>query len=101
MINLIIQILSINKICLIEYKYLNVALTIKGTRNKNVYDMGWLKEFPDEVYIKGKKQNDITPNYNFEDTETTVNLLWYNNIKHVICIFFKCPDITELDFSYF
>ena len=65
MINLIIQILSINKIYLIEYRYSNVTLKIKRTGNKNVYDTSYFKEFPNEVYIKGNKQNDIKPQYNF------------------------------------
>jgi hypothetical protein len=88
MINLVIQILSINKINLIKYKYSNVTLKIKGTGNKNVYtSTQWLTDFPNEVFIKEEKQNDISPKYDFVDEETTVKLVWYNNIKYGACIF--------------
>ena len=40
------------------------TLKIKRTGNKNVYDTSYFKEFPNEVYIKGNKQNDIKPQYN-------------------------------------
>ena len=87
MINLIIQILSINKIYLIEYKYSNVTLKIKGTGTKKVYSTSYLKVFPKEVFINGKKQDEAKNNYNFEDIQSTVKLVWYNNIHYGAVVF--------------
>ena len=101
MINLIMQVLSINKIYLIEYKYSNVTLKIKGKGIKNIYDVSFFKDYPNEVFINGNKQNEIKNEYNFVEEETTVKLVWYDNIVYGACIFCHCPDIAELDFSDF
>ena len=56
---------------------------------------------PDEVYINDIKQDPIVTSFNFNEADSTVKLLWNNNIDTTQNIFRGCSDITEINLSNF
>ena len=59
--------------------------------------MNYLKE----VYINGKKQNQIKPNYSFGQTDNIVELIWDDNLDSCESMFWQCKEITEINLSNF
>jgi len=56
---------------------------------------------PDEVYINNIKHDPIVTSFYFNETDSTVKLLWKNNIDTTQNIFRGCSDITEINLSNF
>ena len=56
---------------------------------------------PSEIYINGKRQNEVKPNYDFDKGEHEVKLIWNFVITSAKCMFIKCKNIIEMDFSNF
>ena len=56
---------------------------------------------PDEIYINGVNQSEIKSEYNFEQNNNEITLIWHNLLRHSTCMFRDCTSITEIDLSNF
>ena len=56
---------------------------------------------PDEVYINGVNQSQITTSYYFNHSDNNITYIWKNNLTTTCCMFKSCSKITEMDFSLF
>ena len=93
-----------NKVSLIEYNSYNITLNIRGIGNKNIFSSNYefkSEYYPDEVYINGYKQNDVTPIYDLNQTDNFIELIWHNLINSSDHMFYECSAITEIDLSNF
>ena len=89
----------------------NITLKINSSGYHNIlgfieFDSDYIEYFdpiyyPNEVYINGEKQNNITYKYYFNETDNFIELIWNNNIKSAENMFYFCEDITEIDLSNF
>ena len=109
-------ILSIIKIifCRIKYNifdlfyFQNSKITLKirgighndilGNQEKNYFN-GII--FLKEVYINGNITDSIKREYNFNQTDNIVELIWDENINNCEFMFFRCYNITEINLSNF
>ena len=89
-------------------KYSNITLKIKGNGYNNIFTNGTMcsptfnsQNYPNEIYINGKKQNNINYYYYFNDTDNYIELIWNNNINNCGCMFYDCINITEINLSHF
>ena len=101
LLNLFNTIFVNNRIHLIEY---NITLKNKGTGTKYIFSSNSKfpnESYPDEVYINGDKQNNVSYSYNFNQIDNNVGLVWYNLISNCDNMFRGCSSITEIDFSNF
>ena len=55
---------------------------------------------PDEVYINGVNQSQITAYFYFDDLDNNITCIWKNNVETTICMFKSCSKIIEMDLSY-
>jgi len=102
----LIFILLVDLIAFSKCKISDITLKIKGIGNKNLLNAGFQKSnFPNEIYINGKKiQNPTEYIYYFDKPYNYVKLIWNgetNNIKNLEYMFHECSDITEIDLSNF
>ena len=79
----------------------NITLKIEKSGNFKILGDYYKGPLPDEIYINEVKQNEIRHNYEFEETNNTIKLIWYNNINTTKCMFNGCSDINNFDFSQF
>ena len=56
---------------------------------------------PNEIYINGNIQENITNIYYYDNIDNNVTLIWKNNIVQASCMFLTCPNIIEADLSHF
>ena len=105
----IFHILS-KELMVIHYKYSYITLTIDGIGEKKVFydkndgmSSSSCKNFvpPDEVYINNIKRSEISSKYYLNESKNIVKLVWKKEINSATCMFYRCPDIKEIDFSYF
>ena len=102
----IFHILS-KELMVIHYKYSYITLTIDGTGEKRVfYERDNIERchafvYPDEVYINNVNQSEIAFKYNFNESRNTVKLVWNKEVTAITCMFYRCSDIKEIDFSHF
>ena len=89
-------------------KYSNITLKIKGNGYNNIFTTGTIcsdgfksSNYPNEIYINGKKQNNINYYYYFNDTDNYIELIWNNSINNCGCMFLDCINITEINLSHF
>ena len=105
LLNLFKKIFVYNKISDFEYNSYNITLKIKGTGNKQIFsshtDFFKSEYYPNEVYINGNQQNDVSHSYYLNQTDNFIKLIWYNLISSCDCMFYDCSDIIEIDFSSF
>ena len=82
--------------------YSNITLKINGIGTKNVlgYDFS-SNNYPNMIYINGIKQPNITYNYNLNETNNFIELIWNNTINTCYHMFYECSDITEINLSSF
>ena len=78
-------------------KYSNITLKIKGNGYNNIfttgtecYDSFKSSNYPNEIYINGKKQNNINYYYYFNDTDNYIELIWNNSINNCAFMFYDC-----------
>ena len=94
-----------NKISLVEYKSYNITLKIKGIGTKKIFSSDSYyfepKYYPNEVYINGNIQNNVSYSYNLNETDNLIGLKWYDLINSCDSMFRECSDITEIDLSNF
>ena len=55
----------------------------------------------DEIYINGVKQNQTKSNYDFNQENNNIKLIFKESIKAAGCLFVECSDINEIDLSNF
>ena len=96
----------------INSNYSYITLKVKGTGRKFIYGSfefcrityyeHFQAFFPDEVYLNGEKVPDKSCRVQLNQTDNIVKLVWKtNNINSTQCLFYNCPDITEIDLSNF
>ena len=84
-----------------------ITLTIEGIGEKRVFyerdDIDRCHYFvpPDEVYINDINQNEISFKYHFNESRNIVKLIWKKEVNAIPCMFYRCSDIKEIDFSHF
>ena len=81
---------------------LKITLKVKGNSENAIFNndfekLGYLKE----VYINGKKENNITYKYNFNKEDNFVELVWNERINDTKNMFSGCTSITEINLSNF
>ena len=86
----------------------NITLIVKGKYNNKLLfgykdDMRKFnnESFPKEIYINGKKQNNIDYYYNFNQTNNTVDLIWDNTIYYCSYMFYENSRIIEINLTNF
>ena len=88
-----------------DYSY--ITLKIKGKGIQSFFNSGTNNNYcsgiipPDEILINNKKQKYVHYEYDFEQEENEVKLVWYNHINTLQCFFYNCSNITFVDFSHF
>ena len=55
----------------------------------------------DEIYINGKKENQIKNKYDFDEEDNIIKLIWTKKVESIECMFIGCSDITEVDLTNF
>ena len=55
----------------------------------------------DEIVINGVKQNQTKSNYDFNQENNNIKLIFKESIKAAGCLFVECSDINEIDLSNF
>ena len=84
-----------------------ITLRIKDTGLKNVFNGAFFPDCfpffskPNEVYINNIKQDEVLSQYNFNETDNEIVLLWNETVTRCNCLFLKCKDIYDIDFSNF
>ena len=106
LIKTIIQILPLNKNILLEFQFSNITLRIKGIGNKKQNVFSSINKFnitnyPNTVYINGKKKDTVTFNYYLNQSDNIVELIWNNSLSDCQHMFYQCSDIIEIDLSNF
>jgi len=101
-ISLILIVSSNNNIKFIEYKFSIITLKINGKGYKDVLSIHFDSDnYPNMIYINGIKQPTIKYQYNLNETDNFVKLIWNNSINDCERMFDECEDITEINFSDF
>ena len=91
---------------LFHFQVSKITLKIKGIGthfifgNDNNYKFTGIN-YLNEVTINGNKQDTITYNYYFNQTDNFVELIWDKNINNCSCMFFRCSNINEINLSNF
>ena len=101
-----IQILSNNKLNLIECNFSKITLKVKGIGTKIIFGNDATKKFPtdyfpSEIYINGDIQETVNYSYYFPEEENDVQLIWNDTINNTDNMFRQCSDIIEIDLSNF
>ena len=84
-----------------------ITLRIKDTGLKNVFNGFYSPDCfpffpnPNEVYINNIKQDEVLSQYNFNETDNEIVLLWNETMTRCNCLFLRCKDIYDIDFSNF
>ena len=82
-------------------------MKLKKSGNKKIYNHGVHKlcepgsPYPDEIHINEINQSKIQMNYDFNEADNNITLIWYNNINITRCMFFECSNITEINLTNF
>ena len=104
-LNIFFPILSSNISDVGIFNFSTITLKIRGIGPKNIFceENLYFEEdyYPDEVYINGIRQNIVNYSYYFDQVENYVDLIWNNSITTLSNIFYRCPDIIEIDLSKF
>ena len=102
LIDLFIPIFPNNTTNVFYLNYSNITFNIKGIGFKNIFGNDFNQNnYPNEIYINGKKQKSITRSYNFTQEDNFVELKWNKSITSCRNMFKGCRDITEFDVSNF
>ena len=102
LIDLFIPIFPNNTTNVFYLNYSNITFNIKGIWFKNIFGNDFNQNnYPNEIYINGKKQKSITLSYNFTQEDNFVELKWNKSITSCRNMFKGCRDITEFDVSNF
>ena len=84
----------------------SIKLKIENSGYHVIYSNGTYQDcqpviIPDEIYINGVNQSEINNEYNFENNNSEITLIWYNPLESTNCMFRDCTTITEVDLSNF
>ena len=101
--NNIIRNIIIIIICLIKLsnnniiEYSNITLKINGIGNKNILSSEFNSiNYPNIIYINEIKQPTITYQYNLNETDNFVKLIWNNTINNCYAMFYECRILLKL-----
>ena len=85
----------------------SIILRIEGLGAKDIFYGSFIfKCFlifdkPNEVYVNKVKKDQVSSQYNFNEGDNEVILIWNKTITSCNCLFYGCKDIKEIDFSNF
>ena len=84
------------------FQYSKITLKIKGIGSFNIIGnefegLDYLKK----IFINGNEQSGIKNEYDFNQTNNFVELLWDDDINNCENMFSECEEITEIDLSNF
>ena len=85
----------------------SIILKIEGPGTKNIfYNSSPFKcnpifDRPNEVYVNKVKKDQVSSQYDFNEGDNEVILIWNKTITSCNCLFYGCKDIKEIDFSNF
>ena len=96
-INIFIKTLERNELHFIELKNSKITLKIKGIGYNKIYNY----YTPNETYINGIKQKNISSWYNLNKTDNVIELIWNNALSDIRSMFRGCVNITEMNLSNF
>ena len=83
-----------------------ITIKINQTGIQNIFNGEnecWRDKFdpPDKVIINNIEQNDILAQYDLQQTNNTIQLVWNDARENWGCLFKDCSNINEIDFSQF
>ena len=100
LIIIIVFIFPMNNV--IENKYSNITLKVKGPGFKKVLSSSFIQNYyPNLTIINGKENTTIGNEFYFDQTNNTAILIWDNNIDNCYGMFRECNDINMIDLSDF
>ena len=98
--NIIIPVLS-NTLSYSLYSFILLKVNNSGYNNI-LYSKNYAEfPYPDEIHINGINQSSIEQQYNFDNPNNEVKLIWKNEINTTTAMFHSCSNITEIDLSNF
>ena len=105
-LSLLIQTKSRKEMKFKIFHFSKITFKIKGIGYNNIFGIETNYAFkrqyyPNEIYINGYKQNNITHSYYFNLTDNFVELIWNNSIANCWNMFRRCYNITEFNLSNF
>ena len=77
-----------------------IFLKVKGPGNITIISP-FFETLPNEIYINGIQQNEVTNYYYLNESENNVTLKWKYELNSTNQMFQGCSNITEIDFSGF
>ena len=89
---------SVSQVLTDDSIYSYVIMKMPKGDNLKVYDGG--NAIPNEIYINGISK-DVASQYDFNEDENNVTLIWKRTIMNCKFIFRDCEYIIEIDFSHF
>ena len=79
---------------------INSYVIMKMPKGDNLMVFNGGNAIPDEIYINGISK-DVVSQYDFNEDENNVTLIWRKNITSCIQMFKDCEYIIEMDFTHF
>ena len=85
----------------------SIILRIEGLGAKDIFYGSFIfkcfliLDKPNEVYVYKVKKDQVSSQYNFNEGDNEVILIWNKTITSCNCLFYGCKDIKEIDFSNF
>ena len=83
-----------------------ITIKINQTGIQNIFNgenACWRDKFdpPDKVIINNIEKNDISAQYDLQQANNTIQLVWNDARENWGCLFKDCSNINEIDFSQF
>ena len=83
----------------------SITLKVNKIGNSYIfYKYDKCKNYPpifDEIYINGVNQSEIRNNYDFNETNNNITLIWKRRVETGHCMFHSCSNISEINLSNF
>ena len=90
---------------ILDYSY--ITIKVKGKQRNRIFYAKNSEKYcssfqpPDEVLINNIKKNYVHYEYDFEEEENDVKLIWHNQVNFLGCSFLGCTKIVFADLSHF
>ena len=86
-----------------NFQYSKISLKVKGIgENTILYENFYENNYPNNIYINGIKQDDISYKYYFYQTDNFVEIEWNDSIINTCNdMFYECINITKINLSNF
>ena len=79
----------------------NITIKIHGTGPQNIFSSEYSGSPPDIIFINDIKIEQVKYNYDFNETNNVIELVWYNSISNCNKLFHGCSNIIYVDLSNF